>query len=730
MQRLGLLVVLATLASCDCSHGGVTGVTGSLRLAPLELDFGTVYPDGVTRTQTLDALNDGRKTVSVKWSLPQAPFSAETVAEIPTGTTPVPVHFTPTVAGTFDSTLMAIADGAETGVSIRLKATVLPVPECPSDNPCVTTHFDMSQGRCVEDAVDDGTACELQGSLCVVNARCEAGRCVGSARNCNDDDACTTDVCYPLTGCEHIPAPPCPGDGACMKGVCDSQTGCGLAPRDDGESCGSTGESNSCTAVKVCIEGACVTRDPPDGYICAEASPCGSIGRCVNDVCVRASETTLSPSWSYDSYAVPTPDAGTLRTYLHDFVMEPSGDVSLTGWFGYPSLLRANTSNAMFAPEGSSRRCIMWNSRFVCADYPINPSGQISAIDLGTGNTEWTFSIQDSEPAIAQSVQNIFLARLVVQGPDRLAAVYEAYPANSGNATQCRAYFLVVIDANGQPVQAQAISDPLLDNCNHPHPYGVAADAQGNLFIAFSPTLSPQAPLVPDNTTLIMSWSRDGVFRWKRTNTGMRGGELAVARGLLYAEYTGDVVDATSGVPRFTLNQLLGRAVVSSSRLVPAPVKGGLGFRGFEAASSAPRWEVVLPGNWAFWSDQIRLAKWQTSKGARTVALTWLEDVSSGLQPTYALYGVDVEDGSQAFLCPLNPPTTRTEPQLFEVANGSLGLMNGSVDDFNTAGCVKCDPPLASSSAMFSTFATPTLSIPVAPWPGTFGGAGHDHQEN
>jgi hypothetical protein len=235
---------------------------------------------------------------------------------------------------------------------------------------------------------------------------------------------------------------------------------------------------------------------------------------------------------------------------------------------------------------------------------------------------------------------------------------------------------------------------------------------------------------VPDDTTLIMSWSRDGVFRWKRTNTGMRGGELAVARGLLYAEYTGDVVDATSGVPRFTLNQLLGRAVVSSSRLIPAPVKGGLGFRGFEAASSAPRWEVVLPGNWSFWSDQIRLAKWQTSKGARTVALTWLIDTSTGVQPAYALYGVDVEDGSEAFTCPVNPPTTRTEPQLFEIANGSLALMNGALDSFDNPGCVKCDPPLAQSSGMFSTFLTPTLSIPVAPWPGTFGGAGHDHQEN
>lgn len=729
MQKLWLLVAMVTLVSCDCSRGGVTGVTGSLRLDPLELNFGSVYPDGVTRTQTLDALNDGRKSVTVNWSLPQPPFSADTVTLIPSGTTEIPVHFTATTPGSYESTLLALADGAETGVSIRLKAKVLEIPECPSSNPCVAAHFDMTEGRCVEEEVTDGTACTLEGSQCVVNTRCEAGRCVGSARNCNDEDACTTDVCYPLTGCEHIPSPPCPGDGACMKGVCDSQTGCGLAPRDDGASCGSTGESNSCTAVKVCIEGACVTRDPPDGYICAEASPCSSEGRCVNDVCVRASETTLTPTWSYDSYAVPTLDGGTFKTYLHDFMLEPGGEVSLTGFFMYPAILRANTSGAVQASEGASRRCILWNTRVVCADYPSDLGGKISAIDPANGQTEWTFSIHDSRPDLANTVANIFLARLVVQGPDRLAAVYESYPLNTSSDTQCRAYFLAVIDANGQPVQAQAIADPLLSTCNHPHPYGVAADLQGNLFIAFSPTLSPQAPLVPDNTTLIMSWSRDGVFRWKRTNTGMRGGELAVARGLLYAEYTGDVVDATSGVPRFTLNQLLGRAVVSSSRLIPAPVKGGLGFRGFEAASAAPRWERVLPGSWAFWSDQLRLAKWQTSKGARTVALTWLENTVD-FGPSYALYGVDVEDGSEAFICPITPPNQRTEPQLFEVANGSLALMNGALDGADRPGCVKCDPPLAYSSGGFSTFATPTLSVPVAPWPGTFGGAGHDHQEN
>ncbi|HEY0883288.1 MAG TPA: hypothetical protein VGD87_17250, partial [Archangium sp.] len=69
-------------------------------------------------------------------------------------------------------------------------------------------------------------------------------------------------------------------------------------------------------------------------------------------------------------------------------------------------------------------------------------------------------------------------------------------------------------------------------------------------------------------------------------------------------------------------------------------------------------------------------------------------------------------------------------PQLFEVANGSLGIMNGALDGLGNPGCSKCDPPLANSAGAFFSFSTPRLSIAEEPWVGTFGGAGHDHREN
>ncbi len=422
-------------------------------------------------------------------------------------------------------------------------------------------------------------------------------------------------------------------------------------------------------------------------------------------------------------------DAGIYPTQLHDFVLEPTGQMSLSGFFHVGAVLRANTAEALTAPLGASRRCILWNTRYVCADYPASPNGKVSAMDLATGATAWTFDIRAARPDFLMTAPTIFLARLVVQDSDRLAALFEAYPRNTANDTQCRRYFLAVINASGQLVQSQQITYPMLDACNHPHAYGVAADSGGNLFIAFSPTVSQQAPLVPDDTTLITSYSRDGVFRWKRVNGGMRGGELAVARGLLYAEYTSVVLDAVSGVPSFALPTNLGRAVVSHSRLIPAPEAGGNSLSGYEAGILQLRWSATLPGGWAFWSDQLRLAKWQTSKGPRTVALTFVQNQTAGDDPRYGLYAFDVQDGAEAFNCPIEIPA-RTPPQLFEVANGSIGIMNGALDGSGMPGCSKCDPPLAGSAGAFFSVPTRGLSVAEEPWVGTFGGAGHDHREN
>ncbi len=718
-RRLAALCLAMGLASAlaGCRNDVLQPTENRLRLEPTQMDFGTVYADGRTRRQQLTVHNDGVARLGVSWRLPEPPFVlVDPPGELQSGATELTLEFAPLVPGRYSASLDVSAEKAGKA-TLAIDAAAQPIPVCEPSSPCVEAHFDVDDGACVETTKPDGTGCD-SGSACVVEATCQAGRCIGREKRCDDLNACTIDVCNAETGCEFLPRPPCPGDGRCQLGVCDPVKGCGLEAAPDGTTCGTL---QTCRAAEVCISGECIVRDPPDGYLCAERSPCQGEGRCVANQCLRADAARpLAPSWTFDGTAA---DAGR----YHDFVLEPSGAATLGGFFHSPGLLRGNTEQASLAPLGAARRCIVWSTRLVCADYPAAPNGHVTALDPATGATLWSYDVRTARPDFVRITQAIFMARLVVQGGDRLAALFEAYPLASQSGTQCRNYFLVILDAQGREVRAFQVREPLLDVCNHPHPYGVAADAVGNLFIAFSPSASQAAPLKPANPTLLMSFTHDGVFRWKLIEYQMTGGELAVARGLLYSENSEAVLLAATGQTAFLLPQTLGRVVVSDTRLIPAPVEGRSELASFEAGTASARWTHALPGPMRFWSDQIRLASWATSRGLRTVALTYVDD-GSGLSSSLALRAINVKDGSEAFTCPLalSPPTPT---QLFEVANGSLTMMAGALDDTGGRGCGKCDPPFAGSSATFWTVPLPGVGIAAEPWLGTFGGAGHDHRE-
>lgn len=683
-------------------------------LTERRLEFGLAWAGLEARTATVELVNEGHAALPIQWTFSGEPYATSELPTVaPSGIVRIEVTFRPSAVGYRSGSLQVSSSRAAS--RLELTGEGKPVPPCEPTSACLESRFDVAVGSCVESQRADGTAC-AEGNLCVLGGVCQQGRCVGQAVDCDDQNACTVDVCNAATGCEHLPAPPCPGDGKCQVGVCDPQLGCQLAPAADGETCGPV---QSCDRAQVCMAGSCVERDPPDGYLCAQASPCQGEGHCSGSTCVRPPPAPLGPAWSFDSAASGDPDGGVLPEQFHDLVLEASGAVSLSGFFFSTPRLRANTEAASVA-QGPVRRCMLWNQRYVCADYPAAVNGKISALDLATGATLWTFDLRTERPDFVAATASIFMARMAVQGSDRLAALFEAYPRNApSGSTNCRNYFLAVLDAQGHLVLAQKLEDPVLDLCNHPHPYGFAADSQGNVFASFSPTIASPAPLKPGSPTLVMSWTRDGLFRWKFTGPELVGGELGVATGLIYPENSKVALRTADGQAAFVLDEVYGRVVVTRSRTVPAPALGGTALTGYEAGTPAPRWTHALPPGTTFWSDQVRLAQWATRSGPRTVALTFTRS-AAGEQ---ALHAVETESGTLAFSCPLSL-APRTAPQLFEVADGSLALMEGAET------CGKCDPPFASSSAAFHTVRTPLLSVAKEPWVGTFGGAGHDHRED
>lgn len=708
------VVACALVSLAACRETGLMSSAATLRFDPDTLNFGAVYAGHEHKTLTVRLRNDGKTPVALEWGVPGAPFEVGPLPEtLPSGVIEIPIDFSPAQVGSFTQVLRVDGNEGAMGHQVTLLAEARAVPDCPPAKACFRSSFDFAQKRCVEEPLANDTVCD-PGTACIVNPTCQAGRCVGQAKSCDDQNLCTIDTCNAVIGCEHLPAPPCPGDGACQLGVCNPATGCGFADAPDGVSCGAM---RSCDAAQVCIGGACVVRDPPDGYVCAEASPCQGEGYCQADTCVRPPATVLTASWNYDSrYA----DAGygLGAPQYHDILLEPSGAVTVSGFMQAPALIRANTPTAKQVKDGKSRRCLLWNDRLVCADVGSG-SGTVSAIDMGTGTTLWTFSLAEAKPDFRNLTSSLFMARLAVQGSDRLAALFEAYPKSSGsNPTNCRMYFLAVLDAAGKMISAQQVLDPMLTVCDHPHPYGFGTDALGDLFISFSPTTTNMAPLVPGKPTMLMSYTRDGVFRWKRTDPELVGGELAVARGLLYPENGTTAVLTATGEAAFSLEQPFGRAVVTRQRTVLSPVLGEATLDAYEAGTETKRWQHKLPAGHVFASDQLRLASWQTRLGAQTVALTFTTFLGKTM-----LHGVVARDGSEAFTCEV-AINGRTDPHTFEVAEGTMTVMEGAGD------CEKCDPPFAGSMAGFHTVSVPLLSpANVEPWVGTFGGAGHDHHE-
>ncbi len=158
---------------------------------------------------------------------------------------------------------------------------------------CKVGECDPVTGQCGSEPEEDGTDCQ-DGLYCTEGDSCRGGLCVGSARDCGDQDGCTVDSCNDVSDCcEHVLVPrpgeegPV-GDGTCADGLdndCDGLTD-GLDPNcivcaQDAE----CDDGNTCTDDS-CAPPDCVNAPVGDGMACDDGLWCTHPDACSDGVCV------------------------------------------------------------------------------------------------------------------------------------------------------------------------------------------------------------------------------------------------------------------------------------------------------------------------------------------------------------------------------------------------------------------------------------------------------------
>jgi hypothetical protein len=708
-MRPAVVLLCVCLAAASCRDERLLPGEGQVRLSPALLELAEVYP-GETAIGALEVQNAGNSALTLEWKIEGTGLSLEAPPDtLPGGAVQsVPVRVSLGEAGAVAGAVTVVGPNNEVRSEIRARA--VPPPPCVPSQPCLRSDWSPADRACVERPLPDDTLCA---DACLANPHCVQGRCVGDVRSCDDGDACTTDLCMSHSGCVHQPGPPCPGDGRCQVGVCNPARGCELAVAPDGHGCGRT----DCLAADVCIGGACVERDPPDGFVCAQASPCQEEGKCQQDVCVRPPAVPLAASWETGG---PLPDGGFPPKYHSDVLLSPTDEVTLSSYFASEPVLNARAATPVPLTT-TARRCIWWGAVLACADHPTTLGAAVSVIDPATGAPRWAYQdVLVDLPHLAGPGKHTFLARLVALSATRLAAVFESRTVNSnGSDTNCRTFSVVVLDRFGAMVSAWTISDPIFTPCNHPHSFGAAADALGNLYLAFTPSANtnPAEPAV--DSTLFISFTEAGSQRWKGTVPSLPGGELAVANGVLFHQHSIVALSTIDGSVAGALPSEFHHGVATRGTFIPGPQVGTTALRGFAAPSLAPAWAYTTPAGKEFVSDVARLAQWSTRNGSRSV---WLGFV--GGSGATSLLAVDADTGDEAFSCPLAVPV---DPLLVEIGRNGMAMMSAYTPP---QGCPICDPRYAGTRNRFSWYDLPLIERSAEPWSGLLGGPGHDHRED
>ena len=186
------------------------------------------------------------------------------------------------VTGTLGTT--PVADGEACPVTAPCDATatcqagvcVGQARNCDDQNTCTVDACAAGTGACTHDPVVNGAGCNADNSVCTSGDACQAGVCVaGALLGCDDNNVCTSDSCDPVAGCVHPAADgPCdlkdscfPSD-TCVLGTCvHGASVCNCAETAD---CQLVEDGNACNGTLVCVGGKC-TVDAATVVVCDAA---------------------------------------------------------------------------------------------------------------------------------------------------------------------------------------------------------------------------------------------------------------------------------------------------------------------------------------------------------------------------------------------------------------------------------------------------------------------------
>lgn len=306
-RRLTAALLLTGLGACRCGPD-INNVDTRFRVATetQSVEFGRVLENTVV-TKPVTLIAETRVAVTVAASA-RAPFSVEPVIEIEGGgQLELEVSFR---AGNGESSGELVLTSGRQELRVPLHGTGVRPPACiPSAN-CRMSSYSLELDKCIETVSPDETACEPE-SQCLEQGRCRSGQCLGIARRCEDNDACTSDACAMDAGCVH-PRIVCPTPTApCRVPTCDSRTGCGEGVAPDGMPCG----GSNCTSSRVCASGACIEIPTPEGTECGPPIACYGAMTCRNKVCVRPDAGTWLPEWSARLEQLPNLDPPALVAF-------------------------------------------------------------------------------------------------------------------------------------------------------------------------------------------------------------------------------------------------------------------------------------------------------------------------------------------------------------------------------------------------------------------------------